>query len=192
MSKSPKEGSQEKWQEFSVLNQGAQKLWAPWRLDYILDPNRLAKNSDPKSCVFCQRQNAPDDPQSDRQNLILYRGRTCYTLMNKFPYNNGHLMVIPFEHIGDFTKFSKELAQEMILELQRSCEILQEVLHSQGYNIGMNLGSAAGAGIPNHAHFHVVPRWEGDTNFMPVIGDTRVMPEYIEKTYDRLMKAFQK
>ena len=195
MSKESKKKSDYHFDQFEPLDKGFKKIWAPWRLDYILDPDRIKKNTDKKTCVFCKREkpkNPKDAKKSDRQDLILRRAKKCYTIMNKFPYTNGHLMIVPFEHVGEFTKFSKELAQEFILEVQFSCQILEKVLHAQGFNVGMNLGRAAGAGIPNHAHMHIVPRWQGDTNFMPIIAHTRVLPEYNEKTYDRLIGAFQK
>jgi ATP adenylyltransferase len=176
-----------------ALRRGDRKesiLWAPWRLEYILDPHDGPLSAKEKACVFCHHEN-PVSETKDREALVLARGRTCYTILNKFPYSNGHLMVVPYAHIGEFTALTPETLQEMMTRAQSAVVILQKNLGAAGFNIGMNLGRVSGAGIPGHLHIHVVPRWNGDNNFMPIIGHTRVLPEYIEKTYDRLIAAFR-
>jgi ATP adenylyltransferase len=167
-------------------------LWAPWRLEYIIDPIQgpLHQRVQNQPCIFCDRK-ISQGAAEDRQALILSRAKECYVILNKFPYANGHLMIVPFEHVGEFSQLRPQVVSEMFLETQRACGVLQSVLRVDGLNLGMNLGRAAGAGIPGHLHIHVVPRWVGDNNFMPVIGNTRVLPEYIQKTYDRLVRAFQ-
>ena len=171
----------------------SEKLWAPWRLQYILDPKAgPLKAGKKRACVFCNKRRKRSDAQADREDLILAHGKSCFTILNKFPYNNGHLMVMPYEHIGNFGEIKKETLHEMMEGLQRAVKILEKTFHADGFNLGMNLGRAAGAGIPDHVHMHVVPRWSGDTNFMPVLGDVRVLPEYIETTYDRLVGEFRK
>jgi ATP adenylyltransferase len=154
------------------------RLWSPWRMAYISGPK-------PQNCVFCQ---LPLE-NKDEANLILYRGALCYVMLNRYPYNNGHLMVIPYRHVD--TPLALEPATLAdIIELDNLClAALGEAMHPEGYNIGMNLGAAAGAGIKDHVHLHVVPRWTGDTNFMPVIGETRVISESLEATYSKLKRV---
>ncbi len=154
-------------------------LWAPWRLDYILGPK-------PDSCVFC----IPPHTQEDKERYILYRGQHCYVIMNKYPYNNGHLMVTPYEHIMDFTALKTEAAHEMMDLLQTCTAILKEHFHCQGINIGLNLGEAAGAGIREHLHFHLVPRWNGDSSFMAVMDEVRMVPEHLDSSYKALKPYF--
>jgi ATP adenylyltransferase len=160
------------------------QLWAPWRMAYI-QPDSAPQE---KGCVFCVR----DRLGEDRDRLILARAAHAFVLMNKFPYTNGHLMVAPYRHSADIG----DLTEPETLEMQRltvlSRDVLKECLSPQGFNIGMNLGQVAGAGIRDHLHLHIVPRWSGDTNFMPVFSDVRVIPEHLEATYDRLMEAFAK
>jgi ATP adenylyltransferase len=162
------------------------KLWAPWRLSYILgikDKNRSKKPSD---CVFCKVQRG----NSRSGNLILRKSKHVFVIMNKYPYANGHLMVIPNRHISDLTELTSIEHVEVTQLLRLSLKILKKHLKAQGFNIGMNLGEAAGAGIKDHLHYHIVPRWKGDHNFMPVISDFRVMPEYLKDTYLKLKKHF--
>ena len=168
-----------------------QKLWAPWRLQYILDPTSGPLTSEPKTCVFCNHQTPQNSASADRKNLILFRGPHCFTVLNKFPYTNGHLMVIPYNHFSEFSEVPAAVLQDWMQQIQNACTILKRDLGAQGLNVGMNLGRLAGAGIPNHVHMHVVPRWEGDVNFMAIMADTRVLPEYIDQTYARLLKGFQ-
>ncbi len=140
------------------------------------------KNS---GCIFCDK---PKENR-DRENYILYRGKTCFIILNAFPYNNGHLMIVPYQHTADLSALSPETLAEMMLLVQHSVATISSFMHPDGYNIGMNLGKCAGAGIADHLHMHVVPRWDGDTNFMPVLGETRLIPEMLEHTYDRLIQA---
>lgn len=196
MAKRAKPRSQKKTTTPRVLRQPNfpphQKLWAPWRLQYILDPNAGPLQEKPtRACVFCDHQTPKPDAATDRRNLILDRGEHCFTVLNKFPYTNGHLMVIPYQHFADFSAVPGAVLNEWMLHIQRACAILKTTLGAQGLNVGMNLGRLAGAGIPNHVHMHVVPRWEGDVNFMAIMADTRVLPEYIDQTYARLLKGFQ-
>ncbi|MBN1480192.1 HIT domain-containing protein [candidate division KSB1 bacterium] len=154
-------------------------MWAPWRMEYILSPKA-------ESCIFCEK------PQQtkDRDNLILYRGATCFVIMNYFPYNNGHLMIVPYRHLSNLEELSTEEQSEMMAMLVNCCEILKKALHPDGLNIGMNLGKVAGAGIDDHLHFHIVPRWSGDTNFMPIIGHTKVISQALYESWDLLKRYF--
>lgn len=158
------------------------KLWAPWRLDYITGK---AKSDD---CVFCE---APGRSEDGHENLILHRGKFAYIIMNLFPYNNGHSMVVPFRHLSDFS----DLTDAEMLEIMQLSGVLMRAcsasMNCQGFNTGFNLGRAAGAGIAQHLHYHVVPRWVGDANFMPVVSETKVISEHIRSTYDKLSKAIQ-
>lgn len=154
-------------------------LWAPWRIDYI----RVEKESECFLCrIFAER--------NDRENLLLYRGKTCAVLMNRFPYNSGHLMVTPYRHIAEPGDLTTAESLEMAELTVRSLAALRTVMNPQGFNIGINLGEPAGAGLKDHLHQHIVPRWNGDTNFMPVLGGPRVIPEALEATCDLLMKHF--
>jgi ATP adenylyltransferase len=155
------------------------RLWAPWRMEYILG----AKEDE---CIFCTKPKGGDD----KKNLILFRGEHNYVIMNLYPYNNGHLMVVPYRHTSDITGITREEMNENGRLVQRCVEVLKGSFSPEGYNIGMNLETAAGAGIDEHIHMHIVPRWNGDTNFMPVVGDTRVMPQHISESYDILNKGF--
>ena len=139
-------------------------------------------------CIFC------DKPQQsrDRENLIVHRGGLCFVIMNKFPYNNGHLMVVPYRHEAHFENLTAEENLEMMALLQQAVKVLKKVMSPQGFNIGMNVGKTAGAGIDAHLHFHIVPRWDGDTNFMPVTGHTKVVSEGLWEAWEKLTTAFQK
>lgn len=156
-------------------------LWAPWRMEYILS----AKEENESACIFCDRFPRSDD----RNTLILYRGRTCFVIMNRFPYNNGHLMVVPYQHSGDLQDLSSDENLEIMATIQLCLRALVKVMQPHGYNIGMNLGRVGGAGVADHLHYHIVPRWNGDTNFMPVIGNTKVVSEALERTYEKLKAA---
>lgn len=157
------------------------RIWSPWRIDYI-----LGEKSD--SCIFCDLPRMDDDPE----NLILLRGEHCYAMLNRYPYNNGHLMVVPYEHVDMPTELSPEVLGEMMSEVNTCLEVLQETMQPDGFNIGMNLGASAGAGIKDHVHMHIVPRWTGDTNFMPVLGETRVIVEGLERCYKNLKPLFDR
>jgi ATP adenylyltransferase len=153
-------------------------LWAPWRIDYILSEKG-------KSCIFC------DKPKQDRDrdNLILFRGKHHFIIMNAFPYNNGHMMVVPFRHSSTISGWSDEERREIMELSDLGVEALKRSMKPDGFNLGINMGQVAGAGIADHVHLHIVPRWNGDTNFMPVLSNTRVIPEYLLATYDKLKAA---
>ena len=154
-------------------------LWAPWRMDYILRPK-------PDTCILC----LPERREDDEQRLVLYRGHKAFVIMNKFPYNNGHLMVAPLRHIADLTDLEQDESMEIVWLLQQSTRILRYCSRPEGINIGLNLGEAAGAGIREHLHFHLVPRWNGDASFMTTIGQVRVIPEHLTATRALLLPHF--
>jgi len=156
-------------------------LWAPWRIKYI----RSEKENE---CFLCRVLSE----DSDRENLILFRGECCAVVMNRYPYNNGHLMVCPNRHIADFANLTPEEDREMCELNRRAIAALRAVMQPEGFNIGTNIGTAAGAGLKDHLHRHIVPRWVGDTNFMAVIGDTHVVPEALTQTYDLLLTELKK
>jgi ATP adenylyltransferase len=140
-----------------------------------------------KGCIFCNRVQR----QNDREDLILSRGKESFVLLNKYPYNNGHIMIVPNKHTDDMGQLGSDTLAELLTSIDQWSKVMKSALKAQGFNIGLNLGDAAGAGVRDHLHFHLVPRWIGDTNFMPVLSDTRVMPEALEKTYDSLKKAWE-
>lgn len=156
------------------------RLWAPWRMEYIISEGT-------KGCLFC----AKVKEDKDRQNYILYRGQTGFIMLNLYPYNNGHLMIAPYQHVASLEDLDEDTLTELMLLLNKSLRLLRRALNPHGFNVGINLSRAAGAGIEDHVHIHVVPRWEGDTNFMPVLGETRVMPELLDETYEKLMAALR-
>ncbi|PLX98449.1 MAG: HIT family hydrolase [Desulfuromonas sp.] len=160
------------------------QLWAPWRMEYILDESRHNQAVD--SCVFCLDESAG----TDHERLVLLRGERAFVVMNRFPYNNGHLLVVPYRHVADLCELSDPENSEISQLICRCRSVLQQTMNPQGMNIGLNLGAAAGAGIADHLHWHLVPRWQGDTNFMPVLGDTRVIPQHLEESYQVLLEAF--
>ena len=162
-----------------------ERMWSPWRMEYI----RAAKEATPDDgCIFCDLPREGDDAKA----RILVRGEHAFVLLNSFPYNPGHLMVAPFRHTGEFGALLPEEHGDIDMLISASIEALQGEMEPHGYNLGMNLGRVAGAGIPDHLHWHVVPRWNGDTNFMPVIGQTRVLPELLEETYTKLRPRFER
>lgn len=152
-------------------------LWAPWRLEYI-------KICDDKTCFFCKYVKE----KKDKKNLVLVRGETCFCLLNRFPYNTGHLMVAPFSHKGNLEELTKNEFMELFEMMQDMKKLLTKVLKPQGFNIGINLGRVAGAGVVDHIHIHIVPRWNGDTNFMPIIASTKVMPQALKNLYNQLLR----
>lgn len=156
-------------------------LWAPWRMQFIT-------GSAEEGCFLCRAAHPGDD---DVELLVLWRGRLAFVIMNRFPYANGHLMVAPYRHGGTLTDLSPEEAADMVGLAGRCTEVLAAALAAEGFNLGFNLGKVAGAGVVDHLHLHVVPRWVGDTNFLPVIGGTRVMPEYLATTFQKLAPYFQ-
>jgi ATP adenylyltransferase len=158
------------------------RIWAPWRLAYVKD----AAKDEEAGCIFCTK---PAEG-ADEASFIVHRGERCYVILNTFPYTNGHLMVTPFEHVATLPELDPETIAEMMALAQRAMVALEDRYSPQGYNVGFNQGRVAGAGFEHHIHMHVVPRWGGDTNFMPVLGDTRVMPQSLEQSYEALKGAF--
>jgi ATP adenylyltransferase len=159
-----------------------QRIWAPWRLEYVKD----ASKDNEEECIFCAALEADDDAE----NLIVHRDERCFVILNKFPYTNGHLMVAPYEHLATLQELDPETLTEMMALAQRGISALDDQYSPHGYNVGCNQGRVAGAGVEHHIHLHVVPRWGGDTNFMPVLGDTRVMNQTLEQSYEALRGAF--
>ena len=158
-----------------------EKLFSPWRLRYIRSARRLGSG-----CVFCGAARA----RAAGRTLVLAHGQSNYVILNKYPYNNGHLMVVPYAHESALPALDAAVVHEM-MELTRVSQlVVQDAMRPQGFNLGMNQGRAAGAGIEEHLHMHIVPRWIGDTNFMPAVGDTRVMPQHLDETYALLRKGF--
>jgi len=158
-------------------------LWAPWRMDYILGPKPVG------GCVLCvPRQGANE--ADDAARLVVYRSREVCVMLNRYPYASGHLMIIPYRHITDITDLTPVEATDMMATLQLCCRVLREVSRPEGINAGLNLGEAAGAGIRDHVHLHVVPRWNGDSSFMAVLDEVRVIPEHLQATWKRLAPVF--
>ena len=156
-----------------------ERLWAPWRLEYVTKEK-------PKGCIFCDKPLAGDD----RAARIVHRGSHAFVLLNTFPYNNGHIMIAPYAHLAALEDLPSETIHEMMDLAQLASRAFNLSFHPDGLNVGFNLGAAAGAGIKDHLHLHLVPRWTGDTNFMPVIGDTRVIPQSLDRTFELLTGAF--
>ena len=160
-----------------------ERMWAPWRIEYIKQPK-----SD--KCILCV---IPKESESkDRDNLLLYRGEKAYILMNRYPYNNGHLMIVPYRHVKSIVDLDDDEILEMHNIMKIAIEALDRAMHPHGFNIGSNIGAAAGAGIEDHFHIHIVPRWIGDTNFMPVLANTKVMVEYLDESYDKIKREILK
>lgn len=155
------------------------QIWAPWRLEYIRSPRE-------QGCIFCEAAAG----QGDRHTFVVARGARCFVIMNLFPYNTGHVMVVPYRHRSRPEDLDEDELLDLIRYTDYSLRVQERTLHPEGFNVGMNLGRAAGAGIDDHLHIHVVPRWVGDTNFMPVLGDVKVIPEHIDATYRRLVEGF--
>jgi len=158
------------------------QIYTHWRMLY------LGKVSEHKACVFCDVVCMEEDSP---ENLVLYRGERCFTILNKYPYTSGHAMVVPYIHAQNLEDLVPETQSELIFLASRVVEVLKALYKPQGFNIGMNIGASAGAGIAEHLHLHVVPRWGGDSNFVSVIGQTRVLPETLEQTYERFMADWQ-
>lgn len=154
-------------------------LWAPWRMEYI-------RSKKPSECIFCLEDRA----EHDRENLVLHRTPFSFVMLNRYPYSNGHLLVASHRHVANLDGLSGEEVLDLFELMKLSCRALNNAASPQGFNIGMNLGKAAGAGVEEHIHIHIVPRWNGDTNFMSVIADLRVMPENLTATYDALLPEF--
>jgi ATP adenylyltransferase len=158
------------------------RLWTPWRSQYV-----ASGGSNTDDCVFCELQR---DPAKDEQNFVLHRAAKTYVVLNLYPYATGHLLVVPYAHLPDLDAIEKATSDEM-MDLSKRCQtILRKVYRPDGFNLGINLGTVAGAGVVNHLHIHVLPRWAGDTNFMTTVGDTRVMPEDLRTTFQKLRTQF--
>ncbi len=160
-----------------------ERLWTPWRREFI----EAATNERAEGCFLCELPKSGDD----RRSLIVHRAERTFVILNRYPYNSGHLMVAPYVHTGDLAQLDPEIAAELMHTTQRAVGALSRVYQPDAFNAGMNLGKPAGAGVPDHLHVHVVPRWNGDTNFMPVLAETKVLPETLDQTYARLQPAFE-
>ena len=160
------------------------QLWAPWRLKYI----EAAEQT--QGCIFCEFP--AQGAEHDARNLILHRSAHAFIILNAFPYSNGHLMVTPFRHTARMEEYTDAEMLDIMHLTRLSVRLLTEAFHPHGFNLGVNMGRVAGAGIPDHLHWHIVPRWNGDVNFMPVLADVRVIPESLEVVYERLKAALQK
>lgn len=162
-----------------------QKLFSPWRSEYI---ESFQKPKEEGTCIFCDVQS---ENCEDENSLLVYKGKEVFILMNRYPYNNGHLLIIPYRHIANIAEMNENERLETFFLLEKSVEALEKTMFAHGHNIGTNLGKVAGAGIDDHIHFHVVPRWNGDTNFMPVLSDVKLVSEDMKKTKQRLYKYFK-
>ncbi|HUV05862.1 MAG TPA: HIT domain-containing protein [Armatimonadota bacterium] len=158
-----------------------ERLWAPWRMQYIEQGGRV------RECLFCELP----AQLKDEENFVLYRGETGFIMLNSFPYNSGHLMVAPFKHTADMYELEDDELLEISHLIRYSVRLLTAAVQPDGFNLGMNLGRSAGAGVADHIHWHIVPRWNGDTNFMPVTAGTKVLPESLRSTYDKLKKKME-
>lgn len=158
-----------------------QRLWTPWRSAYVGVPQ-------PQGCFLCALESA--DPRDDRSNHVLYREADVFILLNLYPYNPGHLLVAPRRHVANFSTLEPDLRDHLFALVQRGSRVLEEVYRPAGFNVGLNLGQVAGAGLPDHLHAHIVPRWAADSNYMTVVGQTRVLSETLEQTFDKLRPYF--
>ena len=156
-----------------------ERLWSPWRMEYIVSRKG-------EGCIFCDKIADNDD----QTNYILHRGEKCYVMLNLYPYNNGHLLVSPYRHVPSPEQLEGDELGEMMLMVNRSLEALRQAMYPDGFNIGINIGKAAGAGIEGHVHIHIVPRWQGDTNYIPVLADLRIIPQAFSDTYQMLQGKF--
>jgi ATP adenylyltransferase len=158
-----------------------ERLYTPWRMKYV-----ASTQTEMDGCIFCTNLN--DGPERDRENHLVYRGQTVFVVMNIYPYNTGHLMILPYQHLATLAEVPPHVQFELITLTAYFTNLLTDLMSPDGFNVGLNIGRAAGAGIDSHLHMHIVPRWSGDSNFMPVIGETRVLPEELGDTYDRIVK----
>lgn len=161
------------------------QLWAPWRMGFILQ-NQQNKSTRSVECIFCSK---PKEPR-DWKNYVLYRGAHVFVMLNIYPYNNGHLLVSPYLHAKNLAQLDRTILTDLMLTTQLSVSALEAAVSPDGFNIGVNLGKAAGAGIEDHLHIHIVPRWAGDTSYMPVLSEVRVIPEHLNATYEILLPHF--
>jgi ATP adenylyltransferase len=157
-------------------------LWSPWRYAYITGASGQPQDA---ACIFCEKQKQHDDKKS----LVVYRGEHCFVILNAYPYTSGHVMIVPYAHVDELRKLDPAAAAEMMMLTQKVEGALRELYRPDGINVGMNIGTAAGAGIAGHIHMHALPRWVADANFMSVIGETRVLPEALDITWERMSKA---
>lgn len=155
-------------------------LWAPWRMTYI-----APKIPASQECIFCTLPAA----HRDEENHILYRGEHCFMILNLYPYNPGHLMIAPYQHVNSIEKLESATLAELMFQVQLALRALRSTMQPDGFNMGINEGKVAGAGFDGHVHLHIVPRWNGDTNFMPVLADVKVMPEHLDNTYRQMKQA---
>jgi len=167
--------------EGSASTERNRNIWAPWRVEYI---DALAEGAD--DCFLCRCR---DEKDNDEKNLLLWRGRRSFAILNRFPYTGGHSMVAPLEHVAELAELDGETMREMMELLRDLQRVLARTIRAEGFNIGMNIGRCAGAGLPGHLHVHIVPRWRGDTNFMPVFGKVHVIPTSLELLYAQLREA---
>ncbi|MEW6553092.1 MAG: HIT domain-containing protein [Actinomycetota bacterium] len=158
-----------------------ERLWRPWRINYVREIESIRE----EGCIFCTKPQEGDD----RGALILHRGSSAFAIMNLYPYNTGHVMAAPYRHVGDLELLEPEEMRELMELTTLMITVIKRQMQPQGFNLGANLGKAAGAGYDEHLHMHIVPRWQGDTNFMPVVGEAKVMPEGLAGTYERLLKG---
>jgi ATP adenylyltransferase len=154
-------------------------LWTPWRYAYVSGMEKIT------GCVFCDAAKESDDAKS----FVVYRGTSCFVILNAFPYTNGHVMIVPYAHVDELRKLPADAASEMMALCQRMETVLRELYHPDGINLGMNIGKAAGAGIAGHIHMHVLPRWVADANFISVVGETRILPETLDVTWEKMRRA---
>lgn len=163
------------------MEQKLDYLWSPWRMEYI------QSNKTEDGCVFCNAASQEDG----LGNLIAYRGRNAFVILNRYPYTSGHLMIVPYAHRSTIENLSEETLSEMMYLCAAALGVLRKVYHPQGFNVGINIGDAGGAGILDHVHMHIVPRWTGDTNFMSALAGTRVLPETLEETFTKICRGWQ-
>lgn len=162
-----------------------EKMWSPWRSNYI---KSFKDKKDDEKCIFC---GAAVVNVSGQENLLVHKGANCFVVMNLYPYNSGHLLIVPYRHVSNFNELTAEENSEIMKLIGTSITILEKIMKPQGFNVGANLGKAAGAGIDTHIHFHIVPRWIGDTNFMPSIGEVKVISQDLLQTKNELLKEFE-
>jgi ATP adenylyltransferase len=176
-------------QREGVAEARVEHLWTPWRMSYLLGEDKAAASAEgPANCIFCVNPAGGSNCAVDE--LIVRRGQHAFVILNRYPYNNGHLMVVPYVHVASLESLDLPTLTELMLLVKQSLSVLRAVYNPHAFNLGVNIGGAAGAGIVDHVHFHVVPRWSGDTNYMTVVGQTRVIPEELADTCQRLCEAW--
>lgn len=168
------------------MSERSENLWAPWRIEYI---RTLEGEPDEPGCFLCRYW---QQPEQDKENRVILRGKHTFGVLNRFPYTNGHLLIAPADHVADLHEIDESALHEMIRMTRDGIQLLRETLRPHGLNVGMNFGRCAGAGLPDHVHTHIVPRWNGDTNYMAVVGDVRVIPQALDALHQELIAAAQK